>query len=154
MLVVHQLAGVLLDMDALDTDAFAAGIGVLFIEADVDRALTDQRMIELADLITLRQIGIEVILAVEARPFVDLRIDRHARANRLADALTIGHRQHAGHRRVDQRHLCVRLGAKRRRRAREKLGVRSDLGMDFKADHDLPLAGGTLDAIVAHFRFR
>ena len=39
---------------------------VLLVEQDLDLALADQRMVELADLIALRQIGVEIILAVEA----------------------------------------------------------------------------------------
>lgn len=99
-----------------------------------------------------QQTGEEVVLTVEARIFVDLRLDRHAGAHRLADALTVGHGQHARHRRVDQADLRIGLRPERRRRAREELRLRGDLGMDFKADHDLPLAGGALDAIAArHF---
>jgi hypothetical protein len=47
-------------------------------------------VVELADLIALRQIGVEVVLAVEPRPLVDLRADGHAGAHRLADALRLG----------------------------------------------------------------
>ncbi len=105
MLVVHQLAGVLLDMDALDPDLLGRAL-VLLVEQDLDLALADQRVVELADLIALRQIGVEVILAVEAAPAVDHRVERHAGAHRLADALAVRHRQHPRHRRVDQR-TCV-----------------------------------------------
>ena len=122
VLVVHQLARVLLDMDALDADRLGAAL-VLLVEQDLDFALADQRMVELADLIALRQIGVEIILAVEAAPAVDLRVERHAGAHRLADALPVRHRQHAGHRRVDQADLGVGLGAERGRRAGEELGV-------------------------------
>ena len=101
MLVVHQFAGVLLDMDALDPDRL--GRRVLALQLDLDRPFADQRMVELADLIALRQIGVEIVLAVEARPFVDLRVDRHAGADGLADAFAVGHGEHPGHRRVDQR---------------------------------------------------
>ncbi len=97
MLVVHQLAGILLDMNALDADRLG-----LTVHVDLDRALAHDRVVELADLIALRQIGVEVILAVEARPFVDLCVDRHAGAHRLPDALHIRHRQHPRHRRVDE----------------------------------------------------
>src|SRR3546814_2055309 len=96
-------------------------------------------MIKLRNLVTLRQIGIEIILAVEARPRVDLGLDRHARAHSLPDALAVRHRQHPRHRGIDQRHLRVRLRPERRRGARKQLGVGRDLGVDLKADHDLPL---------------
>ena len=48
MLVVHQLARVLLDMDALDADLLDAVL-VLLVEQDLDLALADQRMVELAE---------------------------------------------------------------------------------------------------------
>ena len=147
MLVMHQLAGILLDMDALDADALGAGFRILLIQHDVDRALTHDRVIELADLIALRQIRVEVIFPVEARPFVDLRLDRHASAHRLADAFAIGHGQHTGHGRIDQADLRIGLRSERGRRAGKQLGVRRHLRMDFQADHDLPLAGCALDAI-------
>ncbi len=148
MLVVHQLARVLLDMDALDADLLDA-ILVLLVEQNLDFARPDQRMVELRDLIALRQVGVEVILAVEPAPAVDHRVQRHAGAHRLADALAVGDRQHAGHGRVDQANLAVGLGPERGRRAGEELGVGDDLGMDLEADHDLPIAGFALDAVGA-----
>ena len=155
MLVVHQLARVLLDVDALDADALGAPL-VLLVEQDLDLALAHQRVEELADLVALRKVGVEVVLPVEAAPPVDLRIERHAGAHRLPDALPVRHRKHARHGGVDQRHLRVRLGAKCGRRAREQLrSRRRDLRVDFEADHDLPLARFALDPIgcgcVGHY---
>ncbi len=147
MLVVHQLAGVLLDMDAFDADGLGAALRILLVEHDLDLPFAHQRMVELADLVALRKIGVEVVFTVETRPFVDLRFDRHAGADRLADALAVGHGQHAGHSRVDQADLRIGLRAEGGRRAGEELGVGGHLGMDFEANHDLPLAGCTLDAI-------
>ena len=60
MLVVDRLAGVLLQMQALDADRDGFAISV-----DLDLAFADDRLLVLADLIALRQIGIEVVLAVE-----------------------------------------------------------------------------------------
>src|SRR6185369_11058309 len=145
VLVVHQLARVLLDVDALNADALGARL-VLVVEQHFDLTLADERVVELADLVALRQVGVEVIFPVEARPFVDLRAERQARANRLTDALAVGDREHAGHRGVDQADLCVGLRTESGGRAREELGVGNDLGVDLEADHDLPLAGFALDA--------
>jgi hypothetical protein len=50
-------------------------------------ALADDRVLELADLIALRQVGIEVVLAVEARPQIDLRLEAQAGAHGLLDAM-------------------------------------------------------------------
>ena len=54
MLIVHQLAGILLDMDALDAD----GLGGAALEIDLNLSFADDRVIELADLVTLRQIRV------------------------------------------------------------------------------------------------
>jgi len=147
MLVVHQLARVLLDVDALDADHLVGRDARLLVRLDGQRTLAHDRVVELADLVALRKIGVEVVLAVEARPLVDLRLDRHAGAHGLTDAFAVRNRQHARHRRVDQRDLAVRLRAECRCRAGEQLGVRGDLRVDFEADHDLPVTGGALDAI-------
>ena len=47
MLVVHQLAGVLLDMDALDPDHLGRGNARLVVSLDRDRTFADNRMIKL-----------------------------------------------------------------------------------------------------------
>ena len=63
MLVVQRLAGVLLEMQPLDAD----GDGLAVRHVDRDLALADDRRLVLADLIALRQIGIEIVLPVEHR---------------------------------------------------------------------------------------
>jgi hypothetical protein len=83
----------------------------------IDLALADDRLLVLADLVALRQVGIEIVLAVEHRALVDLRLEAEPGAHRLLDAFLVDHRQHAGHRRVDQRHGCW---ARRRTRSRRR----------------------------------
>ena len=61
MLVVHRLAGVLLEMQALDADCERAAVE----EIDRHLALADDRLLVLRDLIALRKIRVEVVLAVE-----------------------------------------------------------------------------------------
>ena len=142
VLVVDRLAGVLLQMQALDADLHR-----LAVDVDLDLALADDRAACTGDLIALRQIGIEVVLAVEDALQVDLRLEAEAGAHRLRDAFRVDHRQHAGHRRVDQRDVAVGLGAECRRSAGEQLGVRGDLGMHLQADDDFPLAGRARDQV-------
>jgi hypothetical protein len=64
MLVVDRLAGILLQMQALDADSTSSNWPSPS-PSMVDLALADDRLLVLADLIALRQIGIEVVLAVE-----------------------------------------------------------------------------------------
>ncbi len=152
MLVVHQLARILLDMDALDADrSWSLRLRSFSSRQIVDLALAHQRMIELADLIALRQIGVEIILPVEARPVVDLRLDRHARCAPPGGCIrSFGTGSMPGIA-ASTRLTCVLGSAPNSVAAPEKsLALRRDLGVHFQADHDLPFAGCALDAIVAH----
>jgi len=123
VLIVHQLSSILLDMDSLDPDHFVFRDPCFVISIDHQLPLTYERMIKLADLIALRQISVEVVLAVKPRPFVDLRIDCHTGPDRLTNALLIRHWQHAGHGRINEADLSVRLGAEGGRGSAEQLGI-------------------------------
>ena len=61
-------------------------------------------------------------------------------------AFLVDHRQHARHRRIDQRDVRIRLAAERGRGAGEQLRLRGHLGMHLQADDDFPVAGRALDA--------
>src|SRR3546814_8126668 len=73
-------------MDALDADPLGGAVGVLFVQRYFNRALADQRMIKLRNLIALRQVSVKIVFAVETRPFVDDRAHGHAGSHRLPDA--------------------------------------------------------------------
>ena len=137
-------AGVLLEMQPLDAD----GDRLAAFQIDDHLALAHDRRFVLADLVALRQVGIEIILAVEHRLQIDLRLEAEARADRLLDAFLVDHRQHAGHRRVDQRDVAVGLAAEFGRGAGEQLRLGGDLGMHLHADDDFPVAGRAFDQTV------
>ena len=142
-LVVQRLAGVLFQMQPLDPDGGALTAG----EFDRDLALAHDRRLVLADLISLRQIRIKVVLAVEHRAQIDLRIEAEPGAHRLPDAFLVDDGQHARHRRIDQRNMRVRLAAEFGRGARKQFRVRGNLGVDLEPDDDFPVPGGALDQI-------
>src|SRR3546814_13201236 len=54
-------------------------VGVLFVQRYFNRALADQRMIKLRNLIALRQVSVKIVFAVETRPFVDDRRSEESR---------------------------------------------------------------------------
>ena len=137
MLVVDRLAGVLLQVQPLDADAHD-----LAVDVDLDLALADDRAFVLRYLIALRQVGVEVVLAVEHRDQIDLSLQPKPGAHGLGDAGLVDHGQHAGHRRVDQGDVAVGLAAELRRGARKQLCLGGHLGVHLHADHDLPVAGG------------
>jgi hypothetical protein len=133
---VDRLARILFDMDALDPDlARDAGRHV-----HQHLALADDRVFELADLVALRQVRVEVVLAVEDRAQVDLGLQPQAGAHRLLDTEFVDHRQHSRHRRIYQRDIRVRLGPEAGRGAGEQLGLAGNLGMDLQPDDDFPIA--------------
>ena len=119
MLVVQALARVLLQMQPLDAD----GDALAAQQIDDDLALADDRALVLADLIALRQVGIEIVLPVEDRSEIDLGLQPEPGADGLGDAVFVDHRQHAGHGGIDQAHMGVRLAAELGRGAGEQLGL-------------------------------
>ena len=132
--LVERLAGVLLEVRAGQLDD-------LLDVADLDahRAPDDDRQLVLADLVALREVGIEVVLAGEDRARADLRADGEAEADRAFDGAAVQHRQHAGQREVDDAGLRVRRGAERRGGGREDLRARRQLRVRLETDDDFPV---------------
>ena len=112
-------------------------------------ALAHDGLLVLGDLVALRQVGIEVVLPVEDRAPVDLRLEAQTGADRLLDAEF-----------VDDRAACR---AWRHRRGRHghsgsppnsaeapenSLDLARHLGMDLQADDDFPIAGRALDPVL------
>ena len=116
---MDRLARILLQMQPLDPDNKGGAIVTL----DLDLTLANDRVLELTDLIALRQVGIEIVLAVKPRPQIDLGIKTEASPHSLLDTVAIDHGQHAGHGRINQRDLLIRPCAKADRRAAEQLGM-------------------------------
>ncbi len=67
-------------------------------------------VVKLAYLIALRQIGVEVILAVKGRAQVDRSLQPKAGPHGLFHAKLVDDRQHPRHRGVHEGHVRVRLG--------------------------------------------
>ena len=132
---VQRLAGVLLEVGAGQVDAMGD-----VADEELDAAALDDRRLVLADLVALRQVGVEVVLAREDRHRRDRRADRQAEADRPLDGAAIGDRQRAGQGEIDRRRLRVRRGAERGRRAAEDLRAGRQLRVGLDADHDLEAA--------------
>ena len=96
VILMQRLAGILLQVGPRDADAPLAGAGVYR-----HGATGDHRRLELADLITLRQVRIEVVLAVEPALAGELRLDGEAEGERHPQRFAIEHRQGARQAQVD-----------------------------------------------------
>lgn len=133
--VVDRLARVLFHVDTFDPHQ--AGDAGLHVHEDF--AFAHQRLVKLGDLVALRQVGVEVVLAVEGGFQVDLRFEAKAGAHGLFDAEFVDDGQHAGHGGVDEGDVGIGLGAELRRGAREELGVRGHLRVDLHPDDKFPV---------------
>ena len=122
--LVHQLRRVLLHVHAVDAHV-----------AEVARG--PQRNVVLADLVALRQVRIEVVLAVEDRARRDLAVERHRDHQREVHRLGVRHRQRARMAEADRAGVRVRLVAEGERAAAEHLGLRPQLDVDLDADDGL-----------------
>ena len=115
--LVQRLARVLLEVRARDADRLRRAV----LEHDLDAAVCDDRQLVLADLIALRQVGIEVVLAREHRAARDRAARREAELDRHAHGLGVEHGQHARITEIDE----VRLRCSVRRRSASRRPRRS-----------------------------
>ena len=98
------------------------------------------RDVVLADLVGLRAVGIEVVLAVEDRARRDLALERRGDLQRVEDRLLVGHRQDAGVGEADRAGVDVRLVAEGELAAAEHLRPGRQLDVDLEPDHRLQLS--------------
>ena len=133
---MQALAGVLFQMNP--GDLHRPTFAIRHIENDL--SLAHDGIAELGNLVALRQIGIEIVFAVEDRIPIDLRLDAEPGPHRLFDGFFVDHRQHPRHRRIDQRDLRVGCGAKAGGGAGKQFCLGDHLGMNLEPDHNLPFA--------------
>src|SRR5688500_15104038 len=93
-------------MRTCDPDALRPGGG-----RDLEPAFDIQRQVELRDLITLRQVRIHVVLAVELRVRRYFAIERQAGDHRELDGALVRHRQRTGKAEAPRTHERVRWHA-------------------------------------------
>src|SRR4051794_17624230 len=126
---VEGLPGVLLEMHALDLHAVG-----LSLQLDVEVAVDAERLVVLRDLVVLRHVGIEVVLAGEPAPRRDAAVEREPDPDGVVDRLLVRHRKAAGKTETDRADLRVGLSPDLRRTAAEQLGRRPQPDVSFQAD--------------------
>ena len=127
---MNELARILFDVDARDTDA-----PYVAIHKDVQITVFAQRNVKLADLICLGKVRIKIVLAVIFTHTVDRAVQRMAHFYGVIHHLLVQHRQRAGHPHAHRTAQCVHLCAESIFAAAENLGLGAQLGMHLKADH-------------------
>ena len=111
---------------------------------DRQRATLHHRQFVLADLVALRQIRIEIILARKNRPRTDGSADRKTKTNGTLNGPAIQYRQHAGQRDINRTGLRIRTRAEGGRRAGKYFRAGRQLRVGFKPDHNFPSHCATL----------
>ena len=124
---VDQLGRVLLQVDSMDP----------YIAQPPAEA---ERLVVLGDLVALRQVGVEVVLAVEDRARRELRLERHPDHQAEVHGARVRHRQ--APRQAEADRAGVRVGgiSERQLAAAEHLRAGLQLDVDLQADHGLELA--------------
>jgi hypothetical protein len=98
-----------------------------------------QRLVVLGDLVALRQVGIEVVLAVKDRAFSELAAERQTDHQPEVDRPRVDHRQRTRQAEADRAGARVRRLAEGQLAAAEHLRRRAQLHVDLEADHRLQL---------------
>src|SRR6266508_3350878 len=132
---VQRLAGVLFEVDAGDPEAPHRSL-----DRHVQVPADAQRLVVLADLVVLRHVRIEVVLAVELRPLGDAAVQREPDPGRVLDRGAVDHRQRARLTQADRAHLGVGFGAEGRRARAEHLRPGTELDMRLDTDDRLVVA--------------
>ena len=130
---------VLLEVRAGDADGDLAALGR---HRHRQPAVAGQRQGVLADLVALRQVRVEVVLALEAdRIGLDVAVEGQAGEHHQLDGAPVDDRQRARHAHADGADARVRLVRPRPRRRRragaEHLGLGPQLGVDLDPDDRL-----------------
>jgi hypothetical protein len=139
--IVDRLARVLLHVDAVQAYALDRDLAAV-LDGHVQPALGRERLLVLGDLVALRQVGIEVVLAREHRVRVHLAVGRERRPDRELHGPAVEHREHPGQRQADRMHRVVRRRAVAHRRRAEELRGGAQLGVDLEPDHHLEVGMG------------
>ena len=138
-------AGILLKMRTRDADGFNVPVVELYLYG----SLADHRQFILRNLISLGQVGIEIIFACKHGTAGHSGIDRQPKFHRHAHCLGIEHRQHAGETEIDCTGLSVGFSTIGRGGTGKYFATRSQLGMDFQTNDDFPFHKALLTRIPA-----
>jgi len=132
-ILVQRLARVLLEVRAGEAHALLA-----LAQHDRDRAAGDDRLLVLADLVALRKVRVEIVLAREDAARGDRAAHREPEADRTFDRAAVEDRQRPGEREIHGARLRVGRGAERGGGAREDLRRGRELRVGLEADDDFP----------------
>src|SRR6478752_4795291 len=128
------LRGVLLEMRPHDPD-----FSLAVLRGKGEPAGAAEGRLVLADLVALREVGIEVVLAGEDGPLGDLAVEREAEQDRHLDSARVRDGQRTGMREADGTRVRVLRRAVLELAAAEHLRACLEVRVHLEPDHELPL---------------
>ncbi|SLC92802.1 Uncharacterised protein [Mycobacteroides abscessus subsp. massiliense] len=130
---VGQLAGVLFHVRTLDMHPPRGAVFQRNIEVAVER----DRLVVLGDLIVLRLIRVEIVLAGEPAPGSDLAVQRQTDPDGRFDGLFVDDRQRARQTQADGANLGIGFRTEGGRATTEHLGGRGQFDVNLHTEHRL-----------------
>lgn len=106
--VHHRFAGVLFELDLFEFHFLRVGRTERNGDDEFELAVSSDRVALLSDLIALRHVRVEVVLAIERAELADLTAEREAGLDRQSNGLLVQNGQRTGERTVEVRD--VRIG--------------------------------------------
>jgi hypothetical protein len=142
---VHVLARVFFKVQPSDTHRHRLPIArvpgfVTFSRHNLKRAVHRKRLIILRDLVALREIRIEIVLAREDRTFLNLKPERQSRARGQLNHPPIQNGKRTRQTQAHRTRVRIRLIAKTRRASAKDFRFGAELGVDFQPDDSFPSA--------------
>ena len=133
---MSQLRDILLHMDTRQADIFVRQFftGKTF-SVNMNPPVQAERHVILGKLIVLRHIGIEIALAVEFAPLLNVAGTHEAGGDNLADRLFIRSRQNPGISHADGTDQCIGFRSELIRAGTEHFAFRTCLNMHLKTDY-------------------
>jgi hypothetical protein len=132
---VQRFARVFFKVGTLQAHGLAHGFLALF-EEEGHLAALHHRDLELADLVALGQVGVEVVFARKNAALGNVGVDGQTEFDGAFHRADVHHGQRAGQGHVHRAGLCVGFGTKRHRGAAENFAFGRELGVCFEADDD------------------
>src|SRR6185436_4723155 len=131
---VQRLARVLFHVDTRQPDPFRRTV-----TGDLEATPKRERPLVLGDLVPLRKIRIEVVLARKDRLWLHRAAKRQCRLDGVVDRQSVEDRERARQTEADRAHLGVRRSTESGAAAAENLGLCLKLGVNLEPDDGLVL---------------
>ena|SRR5689334_8887842 len=131
---MQALARIFLKVQPSDPNAPAGSIC-----RNLDVSVLSDGLVVLGNLVSLGQVGIEVVFAGEDRGLADLAIQRHGCTNRVLDGLSIQNRKRSRQSQAHRADVRIRRRAKLRRASAKRLRDGEQLDVYFQADYGFVL---------------